>query len=223
VAQKDIGRRLLSLSGVVPLAFFLVEHTWANATAMRGQDAYVATVDALEHIPLLPVVEIVFVFVPLAFHALYGAWTMRLPVSEKEPPYGRRLALANRAAAIGAFVFIVWHFGETRFQAFRGLDPRAFHATLAAGLSSTWHGFPARATLYLAGVTAAVAHLAISAWGFGVTAGYFTGKRQKRRAAWACAAIGSLLFVTSAATVVSLATGVHFASTPKPSATCAPK
>jgi succinate dehydrogenase / fumarate reductase cytochrome b subunit len=217
-----MGRKLFSLSGVLPLAFFLVEHIWANASALRGQDAYVSTIDSLARIPLLPLVEILLVFVPLAYHALYGVYMMREKVKD-EPPYGRPLALANRIAAITAFVFIAWHFWETRVQAWRGLDPHAFYATLVWRLSSTWHGFPLRAVLYLLGVTASVAHLAISAYGYSVTAGYFATKRQKQRGAWACITIGGLLFITSAATVVSLATGMEFTSTRKPSAACTPQ
>src|SRR5580765_2383482 len=141
-----MGRKLFSLSGVLPLAFFLVEHIWANASALRGQDAYVSTIDSLARIPLLPLVEILLVFVPLTYHALYGLYMMREPVKD-EPPYGRTLALANRMAAIPAFAFIAWHFWETRVQAWRGLDPHAFYATLVWRLSSTWHGFPVRAVL----------------------------------------------------------------------------
>jgi len=213
-----MGRKLFSLSGVLPLAFFLVEHIWANASALRGQDAYVATIDSLARIPLLSIVEILLVFVPLAYHALYGIVLMREPVKDA-PPYGRTLARANRVAAIAAFAFITWHFWETRVQAWRGLDPHAFYATLVWRLSSTWHGFPVRAVLYLLGVTASVAHLAISAWGYGVTARWF----QRKRGAWACGAIGGLLFITSAATVVSMATGMEFTSTRKPSAKCTPQ
>ena len=79
------------------------------------------------------------------------------------------------------------------------------------------------AVLYLLGVTASVAHLAISAWGYGITAGWFATKQQKKRGAIACVTIGSLLFITSAATVVSMATGMEFASSRKPSATCTPQ
>ncbi len=218
-----MGRKLFSLAGIVPLAFFLIEHTWANASALNGQDAYVATVVGLEHIPLLGVLEVLFVFAPLAYHALYGLWIMRSGLPEGAPPYGRRLAITNRVAAMAALVFIVWHFWEYRIQAWRGLDPHAFYATLVFRLSSTWHGFPVRAVLYLTGVTATVAHLAISAWGYGITAGYFTSKRQKRRAAYACAAVGALLFVVSASTVVSLATGLELSPARRSAAPCTPQ
>lgn len=223
MAREPLAKKLFSLAGIVPLAFFLIEHTWANASALNGQDAYVATALGLEHIPLLGVLEVALVFAPLAYHALYGLWMMRAGLPESAPPYGRRLAITNRVAAVAALAFIVWHFWEIRVQAWRGLDPQAFYATLVWRLSSTWHGFPVRAVLYLLGITATVGHLAISAWGYGTTAGYFTTKRQKRRAAYACAAIGALLFVVSTSTVVSLATGLEFTPARRQSAPCTPQ
>lgn len=222
MAREKIGRRLMSLSGVVPLGFFLLAHTWANASALRGQDAYVRTVDALEHVPLIVVVEIALVWVPLAYHVIYGLWMMRAGITEPSP-YSRRLAITNRVAAVVALAFIVWHVWEYRVAAARGLDPRAFYATLAWRLSSTWHAFPVRAVLYLFGLAATVFHFALGAWSYGVTSGFLASKREKRRAAIGAIALGSLLFVFSSATVVSLATGLELESTPEPSAPCTPQ
>jgi succinate dehydrogenase/fumarate reductase cytochrome b subunit (b558 family) len=222
VTREQIGRRLFSLSGVVPLGFFLLAHVWANASALRGQEAYVRTVDALVHVPLLVVLEIALVFLPLAYHAVYGVWLMRTGVGDA--PYGKRLAVTDRVAAVAALAFIVWHVYEYRFRAWRGgLDPHAFYATLAWRLSSTWHGFPVRAVLYLFGLTATVFHFAFGAFRFGVTSGFLATRRQKRRAAWGALVVGSLLFVVSSATVVSLATGLEFSSPPESSTPCTAK
>ena len=223
MAREHLGRRLFSLSGVLPLGFFLLAHLWANASAVRGQDAYVRTVEALVHVPLLVVLEVALVFAPLAYHAIYGLFVMRTKLDEA-PPYGRRLAVTNRAAAMLALAFVLWHVWEWRVAAWRsGLDPHAYYATLAWRLASTWHGFPVRAVLYLVGVTATVFHFVCGAWGYGVTSGFLASKREKRRAAIGALAIGTILFVVSSATVVSLATGLEIQSTPKPSAPCTPK
>ena len=217
-----LGRRLFSLSGVVPLGFFLLAHTWANVSALRGQEAYVHTIEALLHVPLLVVLEIALVLVPLAYHAGYGLWLMRGGVGEPRA-YGRRLAITDRGAALVALAFIVWHVYELRVGAWRGgLAPEAFYATLVWHLSSTWHGFPVRAVLYLFGVTATVFHFAAGAYAYGVTSGLLATKQQKRRAAWGALALGSLLFVASSATVISIATGMELGA-PTSSEPCAPK
>ncbi len=207
-------RRLFALSGLVPLGFFLLEHTWANASALRGQAAYIGTINALARVPLLTLVEVTLVFIPLAYHALYGAWLMREPIPEGARPYNHRaLAVANRGAAVFALVFIVWHFWEYRVHAWRyGLSPQAFYSTLVWRLSSTWHGLPISAVLYLAGVLSTIFHFALSSWGYGVTSGYFSTKLAKTRAAYACLGLGALLSIVSAATVVSLATGIELSS-----------
>ena len=219
MTREGLAKRLFSLSGVVPLGFFLLAHVWANAAALRGQEAYVHTVESLMRVPLLLAVEIGLVFVPLAYHALYGLWLMRAPIA-KTAPHGRALAITDRAAAMIALAFIVWHFAEYRLAAFRsGLDPHAFYSTLVFRLSSTWHGFPVRAVLYLLGLAATVFHFACGVFSYAVTSGFVA----KRRAAWGALALGSLLFVASSATVISLATGLEFSSTPEPSAPCTPK
>ncbi len=223
MAREQIGKRLFSLSGIVPLGFFMLEHTWANASAMRGQDAYVATVQSLAQIPLLAVVEVLFVFAPLAFHAAYGAWMLATKRTASDPsPLGPTLARASRACAWIALAFIAWHLWETRIHAWRaGVAPEAFYATLAWKMSSVSHGFPTRAIAYLVGVTATVAHFTLGAYAYGVTAGWFPKADQKRRAAWGIGALGVMLFLASVSTVISLATGMHFSSTPK-TPECAP-
>lgn len=220
--ERSIGKRLFSLSGVVPLGFFLLEHTWANASAMRGQDAYVATATSLARIPLLTVVEVCFVFLPLAYHAVYGTWMLAARVKVEPSPLGVSLARTNRVCAWIALAFIAWHFWETRVHAWRaGVAPEALYATLAWRMSSVWHGFPTRAVAYLAGVTATVAHFALGAYAYGVTARWFREADQKRRAAWGFGALGVMLFVASVSTTISLATGMHFSSAPK-TPECAP-
>ncbi|HEY1960433.1 MAG TPA: succinate dehydrogenase [Polyangiaceae bacterium] len=222
VARENIGKRLFSFSGVIPLGFFLLAHTWANASALRGQEAYVHTVDALTHLPLLVVLEILLVWIPLAYHAIYGLWLLRTALPA-QAPYSRRLAVTNRVSAIVALAFIVWHVWAYRVAAARGLDPHAFYATLAWHLSSTWHAFPVRAVLYLVGLAATIFHFALGAWGYGVTSGFLATKREKRRAAFGALALGTLLFVVSSATVVSLATGLELSSAPESSTPCTPQ
>ncbi len=223
MARDKIGKRIFSLSGIVPLGFFLLEHTWTNASALRGQDAYVATVDSLSHIPLLGVVEVLLVFLPLAYHAAYGTWMLATKnVSQTPSPLGAPLARTNRIAAAIAIVFIGWHLWETRIHAWRvGIAPNAFYSTLAWRMSSVSHGFPTRAVAYLLGVTATVTHFALSAFSYGVTSGWFRKADQRNRAAWGIGAIGVMLFIASVSTVISLATGSHFSSASK-TPECAP-
>src|SRR5580693_6667087 len=67
-------RRLHSLSGIVPIGAFLVEHIVSNFEAVNGPLAYAQQVKFLNSLPLVRVLEWGFIFIPLAFHALYGVY-----------------------------------------------------------------------------------------------------------------------------------------------------
>jgi succinate dehydrogenase / fumarate reductase cytochrome b subunit len=63
-------RRLHSLSGIVPIGVFLIEHFFSNAFATNGWAAYAEQVKFLTGLPFVPVLEIVGIYAPLAFHSL---------------------------------------------------------------------------------------------------------------------------------------------------------
>ena len=66
-------RRLHSLSGIVPVGAFLFEHILiSNATAISGPDAYAKQVAFLGGLPLVFFLELFGIWLPIAFHALYG-------------------------------------------------------------------------------------------------------------------------------------------------------
>jgi succinate dehydrogenase / fumarate reductase cytochrome b subunit len=224
VEREPIARRVFSLSGVVPLGFFLVLHVWASASALRGQDAYVARVESLGRVPLAGVLEVAFVLLPLAFHAVYGVWFMRQPVVPRpEPLASRALAITDRVAAGLALVFIVWHFVEYRWPVLRGTtSARESYTLLVWRLSSTWHGFPARAMFMLLGALATVFHFVVGMFCWCVRTGLLVTRTQKVRAAWVFLSGGAVLFLVATSTVVSLATGMELAS-PPPSVPCEPK
>jgi succinate dehydrogenase/fumarate reductase cytochrome b subunit (b558 family) len=224
VERESLARRLFSLSGVVPLGFFLLEHTWVNASALRGQTAYVANVEALARIPLLGIVEVALVFIPLAYHAAYGLWMMREGIPSGAPPHGMRaLSIANRCAATLALAFIVWHLFEYRVPSLRGvLSPEGFYSLLVWRLSSVWHGFPTRAMIYMVGIMATAFHFVVSGWSWAIASGLLSTRPQRVRAAWTAAVLGSVIVVTAASTVISLSTGVGF-TPPAADAPCEPK
>src|ERR1700720_3214957 len=67
-------RKLHSLTGIVPIGAFLVEHIISNFEAIHGPLAYAQQVKFLNGLPLVRVLEWAFIFLPLAFHAGYGVF-----------------------------------------------------------------------------------------------------------------------------------------------------
>jgi len=210
-------RRLHSLSGVFPVGVFLVEHLWTNAKAMAGQGSFDRAVREINHMPLLPLIEIFGIFLPLAFHAGYG---VKLALDGRpnvgKYPYSRNwLYTMQRVTGLIAFAFICWHLWEFRIAKLLGtMGPDDFYPTLVSHLSSTMKGVPVMAIVYLTGVGASVLHFANGLWGFSFSWGICVSRRSQRLFAVAFAAIGAIIFILGANTVLYFATGARFLSIP---------
>jgi len=212
-------RRLHSLSGIFPVGFFLVSHLWTNAKALKGQPAFDRAVADINHLPFLPLLEIFGIFLPLAFHALYGvklAFDGRVNVVRY--PYSRNvLYTLQRGTGLVAFAFIGWHLWEFRIQKLLGkMSAEAFYPTLEAHLSSTYHGFPVLAVVYLVGIAASVVHFANGLFTFSFSWGICITRRSQRLFAMAFGLLGVVIFVMGAQTALYFATGIQFPAAPDP-------
>src|ERR1700692_3292791 len=69
-----IWRKLHSLLGVIPIGAFLLEHLLSNFEALKGPIAYGDQVKFLNSLPLVRVLEWVFIFLPILYHGLYGLY-----------------------------------------------------------------------------------------------------------------------------------------------------
>ena len=206
-------RRLHSLSGVVPVGVFLVEHLWTNSKALQGGEAFTSAVNDIQALPYLPLIEIFGIFLPLAFHSFYGLYlAAQGRQNTLQYSYPRNwLYLMQRLTGVMAFVFIMYHLGEFRLQKWiHGMRVEAFYQTLEAHLSSTWHGIPATAILYLVGIAVTVFHFSNGLSGFLLTWGLTVSRTAQRRAAIACGVLGLALFALGANTVIYFATGSRF-------------
>ena len=65
-------RRLHSLSGIVPIGLFLIEHFVSNAFATNGPDAYTQQVKLLSSFPFVVGLELFGIWLPILYHSLYG-------------------------------------------------------------------------------------------------------------------------------------------------------
>src|SRR5574340_1276559 len=67
-----LWRRLHSLSGIVPVGAFLLEHFLSNAFATNGPAAYNDQVRFLTSLPFVVAIEAVTIWIPILYHSLYG-------------------------------------------------------------------------------------------------------------------------------------------------------
>src|ERR1700690_4511612 len=67
-----IWRKFHSLLGIIPIGAFLLEHLLSNFEALKGPIAYGEQVRFLNSLPMVRVLEWVFIFLPILYHAIYG-------------------------------------------------------------------------------------------------------------------------------------------------------
>jgi succinate dehydrogenase/fumarate reductase cytochrome b subunit (b558 family) len=191
---------------------FLVSHLWTNARALRGQRAFDAAVRDINHLPFLPLIELFGIFLPLAFHALYG---VKIAL-EARPNVGRYPSSKNwlytlqRVSGLVALAFIGWHLWEFRIAKLIGkMSPEAFYPALAEHMSSTTAGVPILAIAYLIGIAASTFHLAngLSAFAFGW--GLCVSKRSQKVLGAFLTASGLVVFFIGADTALYFATGAR--------------
>ncbi len=203
-------RRLFSLSGVVPLGGFLALHLALNESAVWSNHTFVSVVRAIDRTPLLPLLEAIFIFAPLAWHSAFGLWLVvaRRPLGPASP-YPERLRIAVRLTGVLAAVFVAVHLPEFRFRmAGARLGGGELATLLGADLSSTSHGVPWRGVAYLAATACVAFHFAAGLWGFFALSRLGRGSAVgRRRAAWGAAALGATIWLAFANIVVFHATG----------------
>lgn len=214
-------RRLFTLSGVAPLGAFLVLHAITNERAVRGEAAFLSAMAKYDRVPAFAALEVLLVYVPLLFHTAFGLWLIatRRPFVEQSP-YPPSWRFAVRATGVAGALFLVLHLPELRFRTLRFVSSPSggeLLTWLTADLSSTFHGWPVRAVVYLLASACMTFHFAAGSWAaFAGTRLGAEDARARRRSAWAAALAGSTLWLIFANAVVYHATGASLFGGPAP-------
>lgn len=203
-------RRAFSLCGLVPVGAYMVVHLVTNASLMAGPGQFQKAVYQIHSLgPLLPVVEWLFIFLPIIFHAVLGVVIIRggMPNTSTYTNGSNVRYTLQRATGLIAFLFIFLHVfhlhGWLHFEGFLegvakplgGAQFRPYNAssTLAAAFQKNWL-IPVG---YLIGVASCIFHLSNGIWSFGVRWGLWVTPAAMRRAARGCAGLGVLLGAVS--------------------------
>lgn len=203
--ERARGRRLHTIAGAIVLGGFLLVHLATNASVLRGAASYSRVIGGIQRWRFTGVLEILFVLLPLAFHAGLGLRLLRrtAPDAEIERYGDRRLWMLQRGSATVVFLFVLSHFLETRAQRlFFGAGPEATYTILSAHLSWTWAGVPWVALGYLVGIGATCFHLANGLYAASALKGWAT-----RRMRVLTSLVGGALFALGFLTVLAFATG----------------
>lgn len=184
-------RKLHSLSGIIPIGAFLIEHLVSNFEALKGPAAYAAQVKFLNGLPFVRVLEWAFIFIPLAYHALYGVyiWLRGRSNVVYYPWAGNWMYTMQRWTGLVALVYIGWHVWSQRFSGVSLPEhPGAAFHKVQMTLMNPW-----MLAFYVVGMIAVCWHFAYGIWLFAAKWGITPGAQARRRFGWACGAVGVIL------------------------------
>lgn len=192
-------RRLHSLSGIVPVGAFLLEHFISNAFATRGPYAYADQVKFLTGVPFVQVLEVVGIYIPLLYHSLYGFYIwFRGEANVRDYPWaGNFMYSAQRWTGAIAFVYIVWHTYTMRFAGIHLLtnSQAAFHK-VQMEVQNPWAGI-----FYVIGITAASWHFAYGLYLFCAKWGITVSDRSRKAMGTVSVVIALTLILIGMATL----------------------
>lgn len=181
--QYFMLKRLHSLSGVVPVAGFVMFHLFENSHSVQGAEAFNTVTHFIRSQPYLNLLE-VGLLTPIIFHALLGLWLMRM-AKHNVAQFPNRANLSytlQRVTGTILLFFISYHVWTTRFA---GIETSQMFQTLAHNYSNPWvSGF------YVVGILSAAFHLSNGLWGFAVAWGIVSGAKSMETAWKVCIGLG---------------------------------
>ena len=187
-------RRLHSLSGIVPVGAVLFEHILiSNSTAIIGPDAYARQVSFLANLPLVFFLELFGIWLPIAFHGLYGfyIWYRGDGNTAEYPWTGNWMYTLQRWTGGIAFVYIVWHTWTMRFS---GVDLHAFPNASFGKVQAELMN-PLLLAFYIVGLVAACWHFAYGIWLFAAKWGITSGEKARQRFLGVCLGLFALMTI----------------------------
>ena len=184
-------RKLHSLLGIVPLGAFLAEHLLSNFEATKGAIAYGQQVRFLNSLPMVRVLEIVFIFLPILYHGCYGVyiWIRGKSNLVYYPWAGNWMYTSQRWTGLIAIVYITQHVLRQRFLGISlPENPGAAFHKVQMELAN-----PFMLAVYIIAMVAICWHFSYGVWLFAAKWGITPGVKARRRFGWVCLAGGVLL------------------------------
>lgn len=184
--ENYFWHRVHSLTGVVPIGFYMVQHLTLNSFSLGGPEKFNAVIAFFDSMPkhLLLVLEILFIWTPLLFHGVYGIFIS----GRAQPNYfskkyrwsENRMFLFQRWSGIALFFLLIAHIVTTTVKAklsplgIEAIEFDAWRYTLAAG------GTYIVLVLYVVGVLLASYHLCYGLWNFCIRWGITVSERSQQ-------------------------------------------
>jgi len=192
-------RKLHSISGIVPVGAYLADHLWSNSYALVSSSFYDRQSQDLQTVPWRLALEIAIIWVPLAYHAIYGIyiWIKGQNNVSEYPWVGNWMYTVQRYTGLIAFAFIGFHVYSERLLT----HGKSTFAQVQGALSDPWI-----LTFYLVGVLAVSIHLGSGIWNFLCKWGFTATERSQRAAGY----LGVVVAVVFSFASVAIVLGIRY-------------
>jgi succinate dehydrogenase / fumarate reductase cytochrome b subunit len=172
-------KRLHSLTGVVPVGLFLLEHMYTNARSLQGAEAFDQAAADLARLPFVVLLEALGIWLPILFHMVVGI----LISTTAQANVGRHGYARNwqytlqRASGILLVFYLLYHTWALRF------DPHYLQSASAYDYVNHHLSDPAVMAFYVLGTVAACYHFGNGLFGFAIHWGLVTGRKAQQNMA----------------------------------------
>ena len=171
-------KRLMSITGMLPVGGFLLQHFFSNSYILISPEAYNEHSRFLTSLPMVVLLELGLIYFPIALHASLGL-AILYRGQNNFTTYSRFrnwMFFLQRFSGFVALIFIATHSYTTRIRSFLG----GYEMT-AAQMNHTlsdpfWFWF------YMVGVVMVVFHFSNGLWNFLVTWGIVVGRKAQQTA-----------------------------------------
>ncbi|MEC1551028.1 succinate dehydrogenase cytochrome b558 subunit [Bacillus haynesii] len=173
--REFVYRRLHSLLGVIPVGIFLIQHLVVNHFAASGEEAFNNAAHFMENLPFRYALEIIVIFLPLIYHAVYGVY-IAFTAKNNANRFGffrNWMFVLQRITGIVTLIFVSWHVWQTRIAAQMGAE---VNFDMMADILSS----PIMLGFYIVGVLSTIFHFSNGLWSFAVTWGITVSPRSQR-------------------------------------------
>ena len=183
--ENYFWHKLHSLTGIIPVGFYMLQHLTLNSFAFDSPEKFNGVVGFFETLPkhFLLVLEIVAIWLPLLFHAVYGLFIAnRGEVNYFNKKYGwsqNRMYTFQRWSGIFLFLFLAYHIATTTIAKYmtgniKVIEFAAWHEKL------TQYGY-IFLVIYALGVLTASYHLCYGIWNFCIRWGITISDKAQER------------------------------------------
>lgn len=197
-------RRLHSLLGIIPIGAFLVQHLLINYFAVYGKESFNGAVHFVESLPFLIVLEVLFIYLPILYHAILGIY-IAFTARNNPSRYGyfrNWMFYLQRITGFVALIFIGWHVWQTRIQVALG------NVSLDYEMMANVLGNPFYFWFYMIGVISITFHFANGLWSFLVSWGITQTPKSQRAGTYVSILIFIVVTYMGVRSLITFAYGV---------------